>query len=329
MSAIRNILIIAQDGRLQYEALLFAASLRDAPQNRNLRLIVAEPQPGPLWSCDPRISRPAIRRDLRALGADIVPLHNKIWGEAYPNGNKIEALRLLPKGEPFIFFDTDTLITGALDGVDAARATASVMVEPTWPRITLYGAGFAEIWGALYDMFGLDMDPTLDKRFGADDWRRYMYFNAGWFTGPCPVEFGQIYEDFARSIAASPPPSMATQALFPWLDQIALPLVIAQLKGGRPAAGVGLDGALDGELSLHYRALPVVYATGTPHAVEVLERVTGAPHLWDIFNQYVAFRRMVFKHQGRDLRARMQSAHLPRTYGKLQRRIREMGHWVR
>ncbi|MGY6703686.1 hypothetical protein [Roseinatronobacter sp.] len=325
MSDIRNILIIAQHGRLQYEALLFAASLRHFPQNKDLRLIVAEPQPGPLWEDDPRISRPAIRRELRALGADIVPLHNRIWGAAYPNGNKIEALRLLPKGEPFIFFDTDTLITGALDGLDAARPMASVMVEPTWPRISLYGAGFGDIWGALYDKFGLDMDPTLDTRFGADDWRRYMYFNAGWFTGPCPQEFGQLYEDFARDIAAAPPANMATQALFPWLDQITLPLVIARLDGGRPDTGTGLDGAL----SLHYRALPVVYAAGSAHAVEVLEQVTGAPHLWDIFNQYVAFRRMVFKHQGRELRANLDRTQLPPTYGKLQREIREMGYWVR
>ncbi|MGP9790430.1 hypothetical protein [Roseinatronobacter sp. NSM] len=325
MTAIRNILIIAQSGRLQYEALLFAASLRHFSQNRDLRLVVAEPQPGPLWEEDPRISRPAIRRELRALGADIVPLHTRIWGGAYPNGNKIEALRLLPKGEGFAFFDTDTLITGPLDRLAVARPTASVRVEPTWPRISLYGAGFAEIWGALYDRFGLDIGPTLDTRFGDDDWRRYMYFNAGWFTGPCPQEFGALFEHYAREIAASPPQNMATQALFPWLDQIALPLVVAKLGGGRPEAGTGLDGAL----SLHYRALPVIYACGSDAAVDVLEQVTGAPHLWDIFNQYVSFRRMVFKHQGRDLRAQLDRARLPRSYGKLQNLIREMGHWVR
>lgn len=325
MTAIRNILIIAQHGRLQYEALLFAASLRHFPQNKNLRLIVAEPQPGPLWEDDPRISRPAIRRELRALGAEIVPLHNRIWGAAYPNGNKIEALHLLPKGAPFVFFDTDTLITGALDRLGGIRATASLQVEPTWPRISLYGAGFAEIWGALYDRFGLDITPTLDTRFRADDWRRYMYFNAGWFTGPCPHEFGALFQHYATDIAASPPDTMATQALYPWLDQIALPLVVAKLGGGRPDADTGLDGAL----SVHYRALPVLYATGRDAAIEVLEQVTGAPHLWDIFNQYVSFRRMVFKHQGRELRTRIDRALLPQTYGALQRMIREMGDWVR
>lgn len=325
MTPIRNILIIAQHGRLQYEALLFAASLRHFPQNKRLRLIVAEPQPGPLWEEDPRISRPAIRRELRALGADIVPLHSRIWGAAYPHGNKIEALHLLPKGEAFLFFDTDTLITGALDQLDAARPAASVMVEPTWPRISLYGAGFAEIWGALYDRFGLDITPTLDMRFGADDWRRYMYFNAGWFTGPCPHEFGTLFAQYGRDIAASPPENMATQALYPWLDQIALPLVIAQLGGGRPDPNTGLDGAL----SCHYRALPVLYATADDPAINVLEQITGAPHLWDIFNQYVSFRRMVFKQQGQELRTHIDRARLPQTYGALQRMIREMGYWVR
>ncbi|MDD7969809.1 hypothetical protein [Roseinatronobacter alkalisoli] len=325
MTAIRNILIIAQHGRLQYEALLFAASLRHFPQNKGLQLVVAEPQPGPLWADDPRISRPAIRRELRALGADIVPLQNRIWGQAYPHGNKIEALHLLPKGEPFMFFDTDTLITGPLAGLSSAHPMASMQVEPTWPRISLYGAGYSEIWGALYDRFGLDMAPTLDMRFAPDDWRRYMYFNAGWFTGPCPHEFGTLFQRYAQDIAADPPPQMATQALYPWLDQIALPLVVARLGGTRPPEGTGLDGPL----SCHYRALPVLYASASDHAVDVLEQVTGAAHLWDIFNQYVSFRRMVFKHRGQELRARIDRNLLPRTYGKLQTMIREAGYWVR
>ena len=325
MSAPTNILIIAQNGRWQYEALLFAASLRHFPQNRDFRLFVAEPQPGPLWPDDPRMTRPAIRRELRALGAEILPLHNRIWGADYPHGNKIEALALLPAGEPFLFFDTDTLITGALDGVETTRLTASLQVEPTWPRISLYGPGFAEIWDALYDRFGLDIAPTLDLRHPADDWRRYMYFNAGWFCGPCPQEFGRVFSDYARAIQADPPPQIATQTLLPWLDQIALPLAIAALGGGRPPEGAGLDGPL----SLHYRALPVIYAIGSDDAVEVLESVTGAAHLWDIFNQHVAFRRMVFKGNGQALRGQIDRAHPPFTHGALTRQIRALGHWVR
>lgn len=323
MKALRNILIVAQDGRLQYEALLLAASLRHFPGNRDLRLYVAEPQPGPLWPDDPRLTRPAIRRELRALGAQIVPLHNRHWGARYPNANKIEALASLPPNEPFLFLDTDTLITGDLSGLDCARPSASVRVEPTWPRISLYGPGFAEIWGALYDLAGVDMQPTLAAQFAPDDWRRYAYFNAGWFCGPCPAQFHALYAPLACQIEANPPQVMATQALYPWLDQIALPPVIAALGGGPRDTG------LDGALSLHYRALPFIYASAPDSTVDLLETVTGAPHLWDIFNQYVAFRRMVFKGEGRVLRSRIDRTALPWTHGALMRMIRDLGHWVR
>ena len=50
-----NIMIIGQSGRLQYEALLFAASLRHASPGFDVRLFVAMPLPGPLWQKDPTI----------------------------------------------------------------------------------------------------------------------------------------------------------------------------------------------------------------------------------------------------------------------------------
>ena len=50
-----NIMIVGQAGRLQYEAELFAASLRHFDPGFSGRLIVAEPQPGPRWwDGDPR-----------------------------------------------------------------------------------------------------------------------------------------------------------------------------------------------------------------------------------------------------------------------------------
>jgi hypothetical protein len=323
MKPIRNILIVAQDGRLQYEALLFAVSLRHFPENRDLRLVVAEPQPGPLWPGDPRISRPAIRRELRALGAEIVPLHNKVFGARYPQGNKLEALALLSANEPFAFFDTDTLITGPIADVVAGPPTASQLVEPTWPREPLYGPSLAEIWGALYTRFELDMQPTLDDRFGDSDWRRYLYFNAGWFIGDCPHQMGEHLLHYAQSIERDPPAELATQTLVPWLDQVALPLAAAALGGGRRETG------LDGPNSLHYRALPEIYAYGSDHDVTVLETVTRAPHLWDIFNQYVSFRRMVFKENGAALRQIMAARPTPLTYSARKAAIMNAGHWVR
>ena len=112
-----NILCIVQGGRLQYEALLFMASFRKFHDDAKFKVFLAEPQPGDLWDFDPRVTDGPTRDMLESLGAKIVPFQSKTFGSTYPNGNKIEALALLPEGEPFIFFDTDTLFTGPLDKV--------------------------------------------------------------------------------------------------------------------------------------------------------------------------------------------------------------------
>lgn len=95
------------------------------------RLIVTEPQPGPLWKNDPRIHGDETRALLMELGAEIVPFESRHFGQTYPYGNKIEALAVMPEGQPFVFFDTDTLFTGSLADVpfDFARPTASLKRE--------------------------------------------------------------------------------------------------------------------------------------------------------------------------------------------------------
>jgi len=134
-----NILCIGQGGRLQFEALILAASLRASSPDFAGRLIVAEPQPGPLWPSDPRMSEP-VKTFLTGLGAEIVPFESRHFGASYPFGNKIEGLAALPAGEPFLFLDTDTLITGDLAAIpfDFAKPAASMRREGTWPVEDLY-----------------------------------------------------------------------------------------------------------------------------------------------------------------------------------------------
>ncbi|MGB5556533.1 MAG: hypothetical protein WBN04_00810, partial [Paracoccaceae bacterium] len=195
-----NIMIVGQHGRLMYEALLFAASRRISDPDFAGRLFVAEPQPGPQWENDPRIRTDEVRALLTdEFGAAIVPFTSHHFGETYPYGNKIEALFALPKGEPFVFFDTDTLVTGALSSVpfDFDRPSASLRVEGTWPQPDLYGPGYSGIWKSLYDRFGLDFDSSLDLTEPDEYWRRYLYFNAGWFFFRCPHEFGRRFQDYA------------------------------------------------------------------------------------------------------------------------------------
>jgi hypothetical protein len=106
-----NVVCIVQDGRLAYEALVFAASFRATNPGFSGRLIMAEPQPGPLWKGEVRV-QPAVRTLLEGLGAEILPFDNRAFGQSYPYGNKIEVLTSLPEDAPFVFFDTDTLFTG-------------------------------------------------------------------------------------------------------------------------------------------------------------------------------------------------------------------------
>jgi hypothetical protein len=69
--------------------------------------------------------------------------------------------------------------------------------------------------------------------------------------------FGSRFLEIARGIRDDPPPELVCQSLDPWLDQVALPLVIHDLGGGRDALAPGW---LDGSHSCHYRLLPLLYA---------------------------------------------------------------------
>ena len=78
-----NILAIAQAGRLEHEAILLAASLRHADPGFSGTLFIAEPQPGPKWREDPRISD-RTRKMLTGLGATILPFETRVFGSDYP-----------------------------------------------------------------------------------------------------------------------------------------------------------------------------------------------------------------------------------------------------
>ncbi len=127
-----NIAAVVQGGRLGYEALLLAASLRATNPGFSGRLCLLEPQPGAKWPHSPALTDPALRARLEELGAEILPFESRVFGAAYPHGNKIEGLAALPD-QPFLFLDTDTLITGDLATleIDFAKPSASMRREGT------------------------------------------------------------------------------------------------------------------------------------------------------------------------------------------------------
>jgi hypothetical protein len=322
-----DIMIVGQKGRLEAEAVLFAASLRAADPGFAGRLMVAEPQPGSLWPEDTRME-PDTRALLAALGAEVVPFESCHFGAAYPNGNKAEGLAALPDGRPFVFFDTDTLVTGPLSVIpfDFTRPSASMARTNTWPVVELYGPGYTETWRALYDRFGLDFESSLDPAHPDEFWRRYLYFNAGWFFGPCPRRFGQRLTAMMVDIRDAPPPALVCQPLFPWLDQIALPLAIHEAGGGRP--GPELD-ALDGTATCHYRAMPLLYATAPDDRIAFLEEIAGQNRVKKVLKRHDPFRRMIYQGKGARVRALFDRADLPRSGQAIQNRIKRAKLWLR
>ncbi|MGI9391155.1 MAG: hypothetical protein ACR2O1_13950 [Boseongicola sp.] len=323
-----TVLIVAQSGRLTYEAVLLAASLRHSAPEFKGRLVVAEPQPGPLWPRNPRISDSDARALLLQFGAEIMPFQSQHFGAAYPQGNKIEALSALAPDEAFLFLDTDTLITGPIDSIafDMTRPSASMVRENTWPEPPLYGPGYSDIWQSIYDRFGVAFTPTLDTSHPDEHWERYLYFNAGWFHYQHPHRFRDRMLEVMTSIQNDAPPELASQKLLPWLDQIALPIVISDFGGGRP--GPELSG-LDGEITWHWRALPLLYARATSKQMEIFDHVTRPNKIKKVLKNYEAFKRMIYQKRGDRVRALFDRSNLPKREKNIRARIKRERLWMR
>jgi len=324
-----NIFIVVQNGRLAYEAALFAASLRHTNPEFAGRLILGEPQPGPLWQTDPRLPEGELRTLLTDdLGAEILPFESRHFGEAYPYGNKIEGLACLPEDEPFVFFDTDTLITGDLADIpfDFEHPSASMRREGTWPEPQLYGPGYGGIWKSLYDRFGLNFASSLDTEHPDEYWQRYLYFNAGWFFHACPRRFGARFLQYALSVRDDPPDSLVCQTLDPWLDQAVLPLVIHGFGGGRDTIPAGM---LDGSHSCHYRMLPLLYARESQHVIDVLETVTAPNRIKKVLKPHTPLLRMVYQQKGVKARALFDQGDLPRRERAIRNGLRRANLWLR
>jgi len=323
-----NVFAIVQGGRLQFEAISFVATFKAKNPNFKGRLILGEPQPSARWDYDPRIDDPEVRDLLLKMGAEIIPFQNGVFGSDYPNGNKIIGLTALPEKEPFIFFDTDTIFTGRLNAVpfDFDRPTASMNREGTWPEVDLYGPGYTDMWKSLYDKFDLDFDSSLDLSQPDEYWQRYLYFNAGWFFYKDPAEFATWFTHYATEILREAPWQIETQELDPWLDQVALPLVIHKLGGARDTIPRGL---LDGEITNHYRYLPLLYATGSDAAVEVLEKAVAPNPIKKVLKKYEPARRLIYQGKGQKLRQRFDRDNLPHKEEAIRKKIKRLRMWWR
>ncbi len=327
MSSDFDILAVGQGGRLQYECVLLAASLGEHAPDFGGTFYVAEPQPGPLWSKDPTMSGD-LRDVLCDLGAVILPFENTAFGQDYPHGNKIEALCAMPEGRNFLFLDSDTLVLGDLGklATDFGRPSASMRRSDTWPEEELYWPGYGATWKSLYDRFGLEFESSLDLTQPDEYWERYLYFNAGWITGHDAPAFGNRWRDWAVEIRDNRPEELVLQSLDPWLDQVSLPLVIHSLGGGRP--GPDLAG-LDGDLTCHYRMLPLLYAREADAVVAALEAVAAPNKIKKWLKQYDPFKRMIYQGRGQKVRALFDQNDLPPRERQIRNTIKREGFWMR
>jgi hypothetical protein len=75
-----NIMIVGQSGRLQYESMLFVASLRKNSPHFRCHMIVVEPQAGPKWAKDPTMSAD-VKNALLELGAEIAQFETVHFGD--------------------------------------------------------------------------------------------------------------------------------------------------------------------------------------------------------------------------------------------------------
>jgi len=323
-----DIVFVGQAGRLQYEALILVASIRAAMPRWHGRLICLEPQPGPLWPRDPRIPEGDTRALLIQMGTRFHPFESRHFGAAYPQGNKIEGLAALPPGRPFLFLDTDSLILRDLAEVpfDFTRPSASLRREGTWPKIPLYGPGYDAIWRALYTRFGLDLDTALDRAWPETFWRRYPYFNAGFFYAHCPVAFGTRFTEYAVTLHREEIAVLASQTLDPWLDQVALPLVLHSFGGG---LGTLAPGFMDASHHCHYRFLPLLYAREPDAVVATLERVVAPNKIKKVLKAYEPARRMIYQGRGTKARALFDQNALPRREQAMRNRLKRHGFWMR
>lgn len=322
-----DIVAVGQRGRLQYEAILLAASLRARAPSFRGTLYIAEPQKGEKWPNDPTM-RGDIKTALEEMGAVILPFENQTFGADYPYGNKIEALCAMPAGRNFLFLDTDTLVLGDLGALEAdfTKPAASMRREGTWPQEELYWPGYTVLWKSLYDKFGLEFDSTLDLSKPDEYWERYLYFNAGWVLGHDAPAFGARWRDWAVEIRDNHPEELVLQTFDPWLDQVSLPLVIHSFGGARP--GPELDG-LDGDLTCHYRMLPLLYARESDAVVEALTEVTSPNKVKKWLKQYEPFKRMIYQERGLKVRDMFDQNDLPPRERQIRNRIKREGFWMR
>jgi hypothetical protein len=233
-----NIVIVAQAGRIGYQAVLCAASIRAFHSASDVRVAIAVPKNSARWDQDPALTDAGAIEAFRRYDCEMVSFENADFGSAYPHSNKFYAIASLPPDEPFLFLDSDSVLAAPLRERDLDLVRPSFKpAGPNWPVPGGDGRTIGDIWRSLYGFFGLDPAPYRDAERSDGEHQCYPYYNAGIVYHAEAGPFVRFWLEMTKRIWLERPACVNGQALKPWLDQIVLPLVLARLgipRGGAP-----------------------------------------------------------------------------------------------
>ena len=283
-SGMWNVAIVAQRGRIAYQALLCAASIRAHHSADDIRVYICVPNYTRRWKTDPGLDDVELVEAFRRYDCEITPFDNADFGSRYPHSNKFYAILSLPADEPFMFLDSDTIVAGSMRAdIDFARPVLRP-AQSTWPVKRRGSPSIGAIWRSLYDFFGLDPAPYFDAERGDKKHQCYPYYNAGLMYYERSGIFGSTMLQMAKRLWRKQPDALRRQPLNPWLDQIVLPLVLAKFGVPRIERRDLLY-----KPTLHYR-VPALLLLESGRAFKVFDSLSRQPGLVSVLSHDPGFR---------------------------------------
>ncbi len=205
---------VCQAGELEIKSLLLAASLRQYVQG-DYELVAALPQPVARWGTLSTTTTALLQQlDIRT-----VPITNNI-DENYPIANKIACLGIATPAEKIIFLDSDILCLQPI--ILNNYFSADFNAKPA--DLATFGKN-PQLWQKVYQLFQLPL-PAWQTLSTVSRELMLPYFNAGVIAIKNNPKFANTWEECCRIIDADTSISHKR----PWLDQIALPVVITRLN---------------------------------------------------------------------------------------------------
>jgi hypothetical protein len=273
-STVLNIVVVAQAGRIGYQALLCAASIRAFHAADQTRILVCMPQNSPRWEKDPAIRDAELLRGFRRYDCELAEFDNSDFGSSYPHANKFYSIARVPTGEPFLFLDSDSVLTAPIEAGDLSPDRPALKRGGgSWPVAGEDGRSIGEVWRSVYAFFGIDPAPWRDPDRGDDEHQCYPYYNGGIVYHADAQAFAALWLEMALRLWRERPAAIAGQPIKPWLDQIVLPVVLARL-------GVTAEREPDPihKTVVHYH-FPFYLQVRHARAAELFEKLTGDPTL--------------------------------------------------